>query len=198
MKKRIIDKACELFARSGFNSVTMDDIAGELSISKKTLYKCYRTKELLVEHAAVELKDQFHKKIKNIMSQNYNAIEEHFEMRRVFRGILKITEVLPMMELKKKYPEPYSSMISNELEIYNVFMHKNLARGIQQGYYRSDVEAAHYIEFYYTIGLHILENMQDPEETDRLALSALIYHIQAAATEKGREELQFQLEKNSP
>jgi len=48
MKKNIILKATELFMKLGFKSVTMDDIAKEMGISKKTIYSHFSNKETVV------------------------------------------------------------------------------------------------------------------------------------------------------
>ena len=49
MKDKIVHKATEMFLKLGFKSVTMDDIASEMCISKKTIYKFFANKELLIE-----------------------------------------------------------------------------------------------------------------------------------------------------
>ncbi|EJL62795.1 TetR/AcrR family transcriptional regulator [Flavobacterium sp. CF136] len=197
MRKKIISKACELFIRLGFNSVTMDDLASELCISKKTLYKFFSNKEVLVQEATYILEKQFYDKINQVMSLNYNSVEEHFEIRRLFKGLVKTVGALPLYQLKKKYPDIYKYVISSEHKMFNLFMRRNLARGIEQGYYRSDVEIEEYISFYYTIRFHINENVIDTIQVDRLELSALVYHIQAISTEKGRNELNRQLSINA-
>jgi AcrR family transcriptional regulator len=196
MKKKIISKACELFLKLGFNSVTMDDLASELCISKKTLYKFFINKEVLVQEATYILEKQFYDKINQVMNLNYNSVEEHFEIHRLFKGIVKTVGALPLHQLKKKYPDIYKYVVSSEYEMFNVFMRRNLARGIEQGYYRSDVEIEEYIGFYYTIRFHINENVTDKVQVHRLELSALVYHILAITTDKGRDELNWQLSIN--
>ena len=49
MKEKIIKKATDMFLKLGFKSVTMDDIACEMCISKKTIYKYFHNKEVLIE-----------------------------------------------------------------------------------------------------------------------------------------------------
>jgi AcrR family transcriptional regulator len=55
MKEKIITKASEMFLKLGFKSITMDDIAGEMCISKKTIYKYFHNKELLIEESTASL-----------------------------------------------------------------------------------------------------------------------------------------------
>ena len=78
MKDKIINKAKEMFLKLGFKSITMDDIACEMCISKKTIYKYFSNKDILIEESI----DLLHKEVKEtmdaIISKNYNAIEENF------------------------------------------------------------------------------------------------------------------------
>ena len=55
MKCKILEKAGEMFLNFGFKSVTMDDIADELAISKKTIYANYKNKTVLIEAATMSL-----------------------------------------------------------------------------------------------------------------------------------------------
>lgn len=48
MKKKIITKATELFLSIGFKSVTMDDLAQSMGISKKTIYQYFENKNQLI------------------------------------------------------------------------------------------------------------------------------------------------------
>jgi AcrR family transcriptional regulator len=76
MKEKIISKANEMFIKLGFKSITMDDIAGEMSISK-TIYKYFFTiKEILIEESTALMHTEIHEIINNIVSKEHNAIRE--------------------------------------------------------------------------------------------------------------------------
>lgn len=70
MKEKIIAKASELFLKLGFKSVTMDDIAGEMCISKKTIYKYFCNKEVLIEESTSTVHKQVHEIIDSIVAKN--------------------------------------------------------------------------------------------------------------------------------
>ncbi len=101
MKEKIISKASEMFLKLGFKSVTMDDIAGEMCISKKTIYKYFCNKELLIEESTAMVHKEIHEIIDTIISKEYNAIEENFEIRKMFKAI----DNSPIFQLKNHYPE---------------------------------------------------------------------------------------------
>jgi len=77
MKDKIISKASDLFLKLGFKSVTMDDIAGEMCISKKTIYKYFCNKEILIEESTEMVHKTVHEVINTIVAKDHNAIEEN-------------------------------------------------------------------------------------------------------------------------
>ncbi|RTL10790.1 MAG: TetR/AcrR family transcriptional regulator, partial [Flavobacteriaceae bacterium] len=89
MKDKILQKSTDMFLRLGFKSITMDDIACEMCISKKTIYKYFSNKDLLIEESVQMVHKEVHETITKIVSQNFNAIEENFEIRRMFKEMFK-------------------------------------------------------------------------------------------------------------
>ena len=76
MRDKIINKAGEMFLSLGFKSITMDDIAKELGISKKTLYKYFSNKAALVDASTEAVLNTINDTINKIKEHGYNAIEE--------------------------------------------------------------------------------------------------------------------------
>ena len=74
MKDKIIKKATDMFLKLGFKSVTMDDIACEMCISKKTIYKYFSNKEKLIEEGTEVVHQKIHAMMDEVMAQNHNAI----------------------------------------------------------------------------------------------------------------------------
>ena len=89
MKEKIIQKAGELFLKLGFKSITMDDIAAEMCISKKTIYKYFCNKEMLVGESTNYMHKEIHETIDSILKMNLNAIEENFKIREMFTEMFK-------------------------------------------------------------------------------------------------------------
>ncbi len=67
MKEKIISKASDMFLKLGFKSITMDDIAGEMCISKKTIYKYFCNKEILIEESTAAIHKEIHEIIDTIL-----------------------------------------------------------------------------------------------------------------------------------
>jgi AcrR family transcriptional regulator len=196
MKEKIISKASELFLKLGFKSVTMDDIAGEMCISKKTIYKYFCNKEVLIEESTATVNKQVHQIIDTIVAKNYNAIYENFEIREMFRDMFKNnTDTSAIYQLKKHYPEIYQNVMSHEIEQCSHYFRENIEKGIRENLYRKDLNIDIYVKFYYTLIFHINENTMSEKEAQKIELEALEYHTRAMATSEGILELEKQLKK---
>ncbi|MEC4004110.1 TetR/AcrR family transcriptional regulator [Flavobacterium sp. SUN052] len=193
MKEKIIKKATDMFLKLGFKSVTMDDIACEMCISKKTIYKYFHNKEVLIEEGTEIIHQKIHTIIDEIVAKNYNAIEENFEIRKMFKEMFQTINDSPVYQLKKHYPEIHSKMIANELEDCNTMFKQNIIKGIEQDLYRKDLDVEIYAKFYYMLVFAIKETTQLESESVKLETHVLEYHTRAMATEKGILELEKQL-----
>ena len=194
MKDKIIAKATDLFLKLGFKSVTMDDIAGEMCISKKTIYKYFCNKELLIAETTEIVHKAIHQSIDTIVEKNYNAIEENFQIRKMFKEMFKAGETSPAYQLKKHYLEIYEKVMSREINECNAVFKQNIERGIQQGLYRKNILIDTYVGFYYNLIFSIHGNTSSEKESNELELQALEYHTRAMATTEGLIELEKQLQ----
>ena len=193
MKEKIINKAKEMFLRLGFKSITMDDIACEMCISKKTIYKYFSNKDVLIEQSVELVHKEVHETIDKIVSKNFNAIEENFEIKRMFREMFRSAESSPIYQLKKHYPEVYAKALSTQIEICEKCFRDNIQKGINEGLYRENLDVDNYIKFYYTLIFNINENTASGIEAEELEVKALEYHIRAMATLAGIIELEKHL-----
>ena len=193
MKDKIIKKATDMFLKLGFKSVTMDDIACEMCISKKTIYKYFSNKEKLIEEGTEVVHQKIHTLMDEVVAKNYNAIEENFEMRKMFKEMFQSFDHSPAYQLKKHYPEIYEKMMANEIEDCNMMFTQNIVKGIQQGLYRQETDVESATKFYYTLIFSINENTLLEKDAFILEGKALEYHTRAIATPKGIIELEKQL-----
>jgi AcrR family transcriptional regulator len=193
MKEKIINKASEMFLKLGFKSITMDDIAGELCISKKTIYKYFCNKEILIEESTNAIHKEVHEIIETIILKKYNAIEENFEIRKMFKEMFKASDTSPVYQLKKHYPEIYEKVIDREINECNTIFKQNIELGIKQGLYRADINTENYTKFYYNLIFSIKASTSSEQEAQQLELEILEYHTRAMATPAGLIELEKHL-----
>lgn len=196
MKEKIIEKAGELFIKLGFKSVTMDDIANALGISKKTLYKYFNNKHSLVEETTTTMHDSCLSMIELITNQGFNAIEENFEIKKMFKEMFQNASSSPIYQLKKYYPKIHEKTMEKEIILFSECLKENLKKGIQEGYYRENTNIDLATQFYFSLVFSIHENTIENHKIPKLEQEVLVYHTRAIATEKGLLELEHQLKNN--
>jgi len=190
MKTKIIQKSTEMFLNLGFKSVTMDDIAEELAMSKKTIYAHFENKEALVEATSLYIFEQISAIIAKIESNQLNPIEETFRIKEIVSRYLKGDKTSPEYQLKKYYPAIYAKLDIRKKEIINSCFKDNLKRGIADGCFRKDINVDLVAKFYY-ICITAIKNddlflNDDPDFSFQQFLE---YHIRAIASKKGLETL---------
>ncbi len=196
MQEKILQKAADMFLSYGFKSVTMDDIASELGISKKTIYKYFSNKVELVDASTISVQHTIDNAIKHIQEQNYNAIEENFTIKTVFKNMFKKAKTSPMFQLKKYYPKTYAKLMEAEICTFSDCVMDNLTKGIKNKLYRDSIDKEMVMKFYFTLVFGAYENemfshqMKDIIKTE---LKILEYHTRAIATPKGIQILEQEL-----
>ena len=193
MKEKIIAKATDLFLKLGFKSITMDDLAGEMCISKKTIYKFFGNKEILIAECTDKMHKYFRGLMQEVVAKDFNPIEENFEIRKIFKTMFIMTDTSPLYELRKYYPEIYDKVLAEENLEGVQFMKNNLFKGVEQGYYRQDLNIEITARLYFILCFAINENIDSEKESQHLEYGALEYHTRSIATEKGILELENQL-----
>lgn len=194
MKEKIMSKAKDMFLKLGFKSVTMDDIAGEMCISKKTIYKYFCNKEILVEETTEKIHNDVNEKINVITEKNFNAIEENFEIQKMFKEMFKSYDTSPVYQLKKHYPTVFLKIHEKSIEFCSDNFTKNIEKGIREGLYRENLDVKTAVEFYYTLIFNINENTVYEKDAHELEIKALEYHTRAIASPKGVIELEKHLQ----
>ncbi len=198
MKAQIIEKASELFLEFGFKSVTMDDLANELSVSKKTIYEYFNNKAHLVEEVALFVRNHIHEQIDHIMQQNFDPIQELFEIKRMVLRRLKDEKSSPQYQMQKYYPEIFAKLKDSQVCKMDECCTQNLERGIQLGLYREDLNRI-FITRLYISGMMNLKNEELFQVTElspkQLYEEFLSYHLRSIVTEKGLSRL-IELETN--
>jgi AcrR family transcriptional regulator len=199
MRENILHKAAEMFLSYGFKSVTMDDIATEMSVSKKTLYKYFSNKVELVEASVETVQQTIDKAILDVKNKKFNAIEEEFAVKAIFKEMFKKAKNSPMFQLKKYYPETFQRLKEREVCVFEDCNLDNLINGKKQGLYRKEINNKLIAKFYFTLIFEIFENEahgKNMQELMKLEYKVLEYHIRAIATPEGVKELEKQIELN--
>lgn len=188
MREEIIQRAEKMFMRLGIRSVTMDDIARELGMSKKTLYQHFQTKDQLVEEVILNHLKSSQCQMTFIHQHSENALDE---IRQIGAYIIsKLNDVSPsvLYDLRKYHHKAWELMTTTQDEYAIQCMKMNLIKGMKEGLFREDMNPDIVVRIY-AKAIHAI--------VDELALSnsafsrrELIrelhdYHVHAIATPKG-------------
>ena len=199
MKEKIIKKAGELFLQYGFKSVTMDDIANEMAISKKTIYIHFKNKTKLVETITKDVFLKISEGIDCICSLEKDPIEEIYEIKRLIMKHLKDEKTSPQYQLQKYYPKIYSSLKTMQFDVMCDCVTENLNRGIKQGLYRPTINIPFVTRIYFSGVISVKDKDLFPEElfsANELLNYYLEYHLRGIVTEKGLTKLNQIIKKN--
>ena len=140
MQDRILNKARELMFQTGVKHVTMDDLATQLGISKKTIYQYYKDKDALVS-SVVEFELANHALICNqSMKLADNAVHEIFLLMTVIQEMFNRMNPLALFEIEKYYPLAFEKIKNHKDDFIFSMISANLEKGIAEGLYRKDVD----------------------------------------------------------
>jgi len=200
MKETILKKAGETFLKLGFKSVTMDDIANELGISKKTIYKYFKNKVELVDEAITYMHETMYKEVLTVYNFGHNAIKENFEVNKIFKGFLQNSDDSPIYQLQKYYPKTYDKIMSQEFCMFKDCLSDNIEKGIREGLFRPDIIKDQVTKFYFSLIMSVHDSnlyTYSKNTISKLELNVLEYHTRAIATEKGLKILEEQLKQTN-
>lgn len=138
-KDRIKQKAKELFMRYGIRSVSMDDIATQLGISKKTIYQYFTDKDELVDGVVDEDVQTMQTDCLETGSLAKDAVDEIFLI--VERIVEQFRNMNPMViyDLEKFHVRAYQRFMEHKTKFLLQMIRKNLEWGVKEELYRPDI-----------------------------------------------------------
>ncbi len=192
MKELIIKKASEMFITLGFKSVTMDDIATEMGISKKTIYANYNNKETMVAVVIDSIFEEVSGKINRICELKKNPIEEIYEVKKCVMESMRDEKTSPWHQLQKYYPSIHQNIKARQFGFMQECVVKNLTRGLEQQLYRANIDVQFVARIYFNGITGIKEeNLFPVAMFTGLSLYEMYleYHLRGIVTPKGRTVL---------
>jgi AcrR family transcriptional regulator len=194
--QQLLMKSRALFMRIGIRSVSMDDIARELGISKKTLYQLVENKEELVYKVLEQDTCDDLATMQRNLHESSDAIDEFLRNSRYF--IRQMREVSPtaMHDLRKYYPDIFHNQVEAHQHEFHKGVAANLERGMEEGLYRNDIDAEVIANLYVGMTMMVIDRGVFPAQ-DR-PLSEILrqhstYHFNGIVNQFGRERLEHYL-----
>jgi AcrR family transcriptional regulator len=139
--KEYTERAASVFMRLGIRSVTMDDIARELGVSKKTLYVHFKDKNELIRNIMLAKIEEDQLSCTKAQNQTANAIEELFDIIQLV--IEHLSKINPNVfhDLQKYHSDAWEIITTHKCVFVTEMIRKNVERGILEGIYRSEIDA---------------------------------------------------------
>lgn len=174
--------------RSGVKSMTMDDIARELGMSKKTLYQYVNNKADLVCKVLRKYLHDERQQVENILLQSDNSIDGMIKMIEYLLNILHDFNPASLNDLQKYYPEAWKMF--NDYRYQYVFTRilENLENGVRQGVYRDDMNPEIIARIYVRAVDMILDQQMFPFKKYSfysLYKEFIKYHLRGIVSAKG-------------
>ncbi len=139
IKERIQEKADELFRKYGIKSVTMDDIASQAGISKKTIYHSFSDKKELVDKVVEEILINNRSCCSESRQHASNAIQEVFQAMENLHQLLGNINPSILFDIQRGYPRTYKRFIDYKHNFLFSLFKQNLLRGIEEELYRPGI-----------------------------------------------------------
>ena len=192
-------RCTQLFGRFGIKALSMDDLAGHLACSKKTLYKYFTDKRDLVSQALHSHIDGLEAQMQGIMSSDGNAIDLALaEMEKKHKMLSAISSTV-LFDLKKYYPKVFEATHARRRAMIRGVVIHNVTRGMAQGVYRDDLN----VDAVADLHLALVEDMVRQAENGTLERplaehfkELFTYHIRGIASPQGLDYLESKLSTN--
>lgn len=188
VKERIQQKAGELFHRYGIRSITMDEIAAQLGISKKTIYQSFADKEELVSAVFDKYMAQSKSECLHDKAEAENAVHEIFLALSMLEEMIKTMNPYIIYDLEKYHPDVFKKFYEYKNEFLYKIVMENLKWGMKEELYRHDINIE--IMSRYRVGTIMIAFNSDVFPKTRFNLieieqDVILHFLYGVATAKG-------------
>jgi AcrR family transcriptional regulator len=163
MKENIVQAALSQFHQLGIRSVSVDDLCSTLRISKKTFYQYFKKKEDLIEQIILEVQKSFVNRCSR-QERDKNSIDILIMNIKEIKRAIEKESFLFWHDLKKYYPALYSKYYDIQRDVVRKTFGENIRRGIEEGYYRQDLDVE-MLSYFHTVQMrHTFESMIEDQQ----------------------------------
>ncbi len=177
-----------MFMKNGVKSLTMDEIAKELGMSKKTIYQFVDNKAELVKLTLHDFLEEERAQMEGILKSSTNSIEEMIKMIEYVLQVVREFKADAMHDLQKYYPETWDMYNDYRFNFMLGLIRDNLKSGVKDGYYRKDLDTD-IISKVYVLAVELLLNQEMFPSRQYTFLNIyrefLNYHLRGIVSPKG-------------
>ncbi|MGI4833828.1 MAG: TetR/AcrR family transcriptional regulator [Janthinobacterium lividum] len=159
LQARILQHASALFMRNGIKSVSMDDIATDLAMSKKTLYKAFANKDELVTATMTNHMSRVQSECLRVQAPAHNAVEQLLDLTAWADEQFAHVHPSIFYDLRKYHPAAWGAFQHHKNTFILNQITENLRRGVAEGLFRADLD----VEVLARLSLAQIDLTFDPE-----------------------------------
>ncbi len=200
IRDRIIEVSTELFLQSGCKSVTMDDVAKENGISKRTLYEHFSDKTTLLEECINFMKDQMMVYSKTLEQESENVLDLLFRIHNSQSDLIINLKINFFQELRKYYYDLYKKTVENVMVYHLERINDYIAKGQKEGYILEDIDRGLVSKIVIEMS-HMIENSDvfpiKEYKRKELFKEVVMFYFRGIATQKGIEMIDEYLENSN-
>ena len=189
-RQAFLQKIIPLFWKFGAKTLTMDEVAREFSVSKKTLYQSYPNKEMLLRDVLDHTLETIVSQIEAAKKLYDNPIEAFLKALPDMEFFMSETDNIFIMQMAKYYPKLLDEYkVTNYERLVDVFS-QNVRRGWKLGYYRRDFDEKIYFKFLLQLFFSVEDSPLFSEERnseDVLCINIVDFYLNSILTEEGRK-----------
>lgn len=195
-QEKWLRRIAELFMRLGIKSLTMDDVARELGISKKTLYQFVESKDDLVNKVIEMHLEEECARSEEVAGMANDALDEMLIIIREGIGEMQRMKSNIIFELQKYHRDAWERLQEYQRGFLYKVVRDNIERGIKEGLYRDDFDVD------ITAKLHLAQSFaifdetwfpKPPYSSETLFRETMMLYLQSILSEKGRQALKAKL-----
>lgn len=188
LRDKVIHTALEAFQKNGIRSITMDDIAALLKISKRTLYEIFADKETLLKECILQHQQMAQKALTQLVARSSNVLEV---ILTCYQGSVEMYRKVDkrFFDDMKKYPKVYAMLKANR-EQDNKVVIDFLKKGVEQGLFRQDInfEIIHFL-LREQLDLLLAEKALNEFPFLEVYESIMLTYLRGISTAEGNREL---------
>lgn len=187
-----LEKATALFLKYGPKTVTMDDVAKEFGMSKKTLYQLYANKDELLKAVLFDIVRNVINDVKRRMKEVEHPLQLFLHTEASFAEFMVEDRDIFMLQMSRYYPEIFREHSLSVFEEINAFLTEVIIEGRKKGMIREDFDIRTYSKFVMILNQSAIEspffeNAFEQRATIRSGIDG--FYLNAILTEKGKLKL---------
>ncbi|HTE31604.1 MAG TPA: TetR/AcrR family transcriptional regulator [Chryseolinea sp.] len=193
VRRKIIKGAEGLFMKYGVRSISMDDIARHLAVSKKTLYQHFEDKEDIVTIASQSHIEMMTQDFERIRTSATDSIDELARISVCLKQNMEDMNPSLLFDLQKYHPRAWKVWLDHKHKFIRESVIRNLKQGIEEGYFRPEID----LEVAATMRLELVQLPFDDQvfppsqfKLSEVQMQLFDHFVYGLLTDKGRRQYQ--------